>query len=1562
MRQTKGAIGNLLNRYKAVLKKCHLLNTFGSLAVVSMLVMGGAGVAQAYVEGTDESGIAVSGTTFNDVYDGPNEPNTDATKAGALTINYDTTGIVVGSEASFSNFTNNAATAGGAIKALNGFTIEGGAHFANNIANGQNNGSAWGGGAIYIKLENSGTYSDGQTVTIGSAEGAAVVFDGNIANSQNAGTSEGTRRGGVGGAIAIEYAETVNITNATFTNNKGNYGGAIAAWRDSKRTTNDKITTLTITSSKFEGNIAHTYGGAVAGLAGGWGGSQYNTDTYISQNNTYTNNYAKYAGAFWNQGKSSFEGDTFTGNGTLEGDSGITNVAGGAIYNAPKATLAVKNSNFTGNISEKGGAINNFGGTITEITDSSFTGNIAENSMGGAISNQLGQYKNNKDNVSQGNGKIEEISNTKFIGNTAHNGGAIFNGENATIDTISSVTFQDNHAINAPQNDDKAAYHGGAITNAGTIGNIANSTFSENSTTGDGGAIANIGSKATLELNTVTITNNSAGNNGGGIYNDAGSSLTLDGTNDITGNTSGTEAQKDDDLYNAGTATVASGTTTVDALTNNGTINVGGEGSAATLAVRESWTAGESSSMNVDNLGTLAVDSSIVLAEDAEISNYTANVAAGGTYLVDGLDGTILTNEQVASLKNLLKEGSAGLLDLGAGKIDLSEALNGHGHYNYADDGVLNNLINDQSLGLTADVASTAGSVKGGFQNIHLTGESNTQLVASTLTLAGTESGTKLVYYGDNDPNGENAQVGDLRIGKEGTNTAGNVTLGLADKNNKGALGDVIFTGYTGKEVTLNAVGAGSAEFTAGQFIIGTDSNTKVIVDGATLKTTGFKQDGDYGPLDTASVNNGTFAATDGSMDITNVELSNNGKLIASVTNAESTSTDKGNIDISGTVHGQGTVDAQNTLTFSNEGGLTTNEGDVLNLRGNSVSFTGVLTSTDGQISIEAGTLTTSGAVTVKDDNIKAKSWILNDALTAGSNSVLQTEQFGTDTNGASSLSKTVTLNDNSLLVHGNISDTALKAAKDAIADANNSGAAYYAGKTLNLDTDGKLHLNPTAEQTSGSSAIVFGDGSMLIVDSGEFSAADAGAVFTGTGTATATVDAGSKLYAVNAHSGDTFTVFGENISGTGETTPQWAEKNILADTPMLKGSYAENGDVTFNVADPMQEFPGLSEDLAPAVTTLYTNKLNNVNASERGVRFLSRATNDAYLGRTDRHAAAVTIESAARMAFAGAVPQMTKMASDAATNAVVNRLGFANPDNGAKAMNLEGKLVDDKALGLALWIAPLWSNQTGFGMEAGNLDYGYNANLGGVSLGADYTWSNNFRAGLMLNIGGGYAESAGGDLSETTNSMTFWGIGAYGGWEYENFAIMGDVSYTSTWNSVDQDLDQRMGMGDLEADIQASAISAGLRFEYKLETQYLDLIPHVGARYMSINTWGYDVDADGGTILEGDGFQQNIWTFPVGITFSKELEMNNDWYFKPSVDFTVIPAAGDIKAKEDVRFTGLPYSTEIETQMMDYFTWQGGVGLEFGNDTMSVGVNYTLQAGQNSTGHGVFGMFRYEF
>lgn len=511
------------------------------------------------------------------------------------------------------------------------------------------------------------------------------------------------------------------------------------------------------------------------------------------------------------------------------------------------------------------------------------------------------------------------------------------------------------------------------------------------------------------------------------------------------------------------------------------------------------------------------------------------------------------------------------------------------------------------------------------------------------------------------------------------------------------------------------------------------------------------------------------------------------------------------------------------------------------------------------------------------------------------------------------------------------------------------------------------------AVNAAADNSATFADNSLLVINGADDAIAAGGAAISFEATGTLKVDAGAKLLVTDAVAGQAYTIVG-NVNNPGVDLAGWKNNGMTSTTDMVSlGDAVFDNKVTTTASrnDAHTVFPNLSDGMANAVNDLYTGHAGaageprwdyaNVDSADMGVRFLSRATDNRFLG-ADKDAAAATIESAARIAFAGAVPQMTKMASDAGSNAVVNRLGFANPADGAQAMDAEGKIVDRNTTGFALWIAPLWQSQHGWGMEADNLDYGFNGNLGGVSLGADYTFENAIRAGITFNIGGGYAESSGGDLNSTENRMSFWGLGAYAGWNYENFGLMADVSYTSTWNDLQQDMDSRMGMGDLEADVQASAISAGLRAEYKLETSVLDVIPHIGVRYMSLNTWGFDAESNGGTVLEGDGFHQDIWTFPIGVTFSKDFTLDSGWSFKPSVDFSVIPAAGDIKAKQDVAFTGLPGTYEVETQMMDYLTWQGGVGIQMGNDNLSFGVNYTLQAGQNTTGHGVFGSFRYEF
>lgn len=546
-------------------------------------------------------------------------------------------------------------------------------------------------------------------------------------------------------------------------------------------------------------------------------------------------------------------------------------------------------------------------------------------------------------------------------------------------------------------------------------------------------------------------------------------------------------------------------------------------------------------------------------------------------------------------------------------------------------------------------------------------------------------------------------------------------------------------------------------------------------------------------------------------------------------------------------------------------------------------------------------------------------------------------------------------------------------------------------GSLMNTATGtGPLTTDVTSAATHKTAK--FGANSLLVVNGANIYGDKAAITFAHTGGGTLSVAEGAKLLVTDAVADQDYTIVGKVTTvqvGTspaitaGETTV-WKTEGLSTTTDMISlgdavftpgstGTTTTPGKVTTSAVrnDAHTVFPNLSDGMANAVNDLYTGHAGaagkprwdyaDVNSADMGVRFLSRATDNRFLGM-DKDAAAATIESAARIAFAGAVPQMTKMASDAGTNAVVNRLGFADPADGAQAMDAEGQIVDRNTTGFALWIAPLWQSQHGWGMDADSMDYGFNGNLGGVSLGADYTFENAIRAGITFNIGGGYAESSGGDLSSTDNRMNFWGLGAYAGWNYENFGVMADVSYTSTWNDLKQDVDSRMGMGDLEADVQATAISAGLRAEYLLQTSAMDIIPHIGVRYMSLNTWGYDVDTHGGTVLEGDSLHQDIWTFPIGVTFSKDIALDSGWNFKPSLDFSVIPAAGDIKAKHDVHFTGLPGTYEVETQMMDYLTWQGGVGLELANDNMSIGVNYTLQAGQHTTGHGVFGSFRYEF
>lgn len=523
--------------------------------------------------------------------------------------------------------------------------------------------------------------------------------------------------------------------------------------------------------------------------------------------------------------------------------------------------------------------------------------------------------------------------------------------------------------------------------------------------------------------------------------------------------------------------------------------------------------------------------------------------------------------------------------------------------------------------------------------------------------------------------------------------------------------------------------------------------------------------------------------------------------------------------------------------------------------------------------------------------------------------------------------------------------------------------------------TKGGITVDGSWTNTAGSAAATanaatFADKSLFVVDAAGVDNAVALSGEAG-GTSTLTVDPGAKLHIVGGRGGQTVSIT-DRFGPSTKDAASWTDANLTTSTALLSaaggtfdpatGTYSVN--LTSNAA--AEVFPKLSNEMAALVDQMALRPGVDVDSSQAGVRFLSRALSDNYIGTTNKNLAASTIESAARMAVISGVPQMTWAANNAAGNAVTQRTSLARPAGGIQAVASDGSAQpaasgkDIAKTGFAMWVMPLYQSWNGFGLEGGNFDLDVNGGLGGMAIGADYTFAEAIRAGITFNIGGGYAEGSG-DFNKTTNNMNFWGIGAYLGWTPGNFGLTADVNYTSTYNKVEQELPAEMQMGDLKSDITAYALSTGLRGEYRLETSVLDIVPHVGVRYTALNTNGYDVKSNG-TVLKGDGINQNIWTFPVGVAFSKELETGNGWHFKPGIDLAVIPAAGDIKAKGDVRFTGVPATAEVETQTMDYITYMGQVGLEFGNDSVSLGVNYNLQAGANTTAHGVFGTFRYEF
>lgn len=493
------------------------------------------------------------------------------------------------------------------------------------------------------------------------------------------------------------------------------------------------------------------------------------------------------------------------------------------------------------------------------------------------------------------------------------------------------------------------------------------------------------------------------------------------------------------------------------------------------------------------------------------------------------------------------------------------------------------------------------------------------------------------------------------------------------------------------------------------------------------------------------------------------------------------------------------------------------------------------------------------------------------------------------------------------------------------------------------LNVDGSF-TSSSAPAVSGGEARFAGD-SLLITDAS--TERDGKAALSGTGSAGSrlTAESGAKLYISGGRAGDTLTVTSA-FPDTDVASDAWKGSNLTLDSALLAvtsaGTEGDSYVVRLRAAD--TPLPDPAKDTAEDGI--------DTESPHPGVRFISRAYSRAY-GAPGNAA----VEGAERLPVLGSVPQLTLAANRAAGSAVTERTSLASPGGDLSSMTA---LSPDSRRTWSLWALPIYQSINHYGLDAGSLDADTSGSLGGITVGADCTFDSTLRLGADLSVGGGWAEGSG-DFSRTTNNMTFWGAGLYGGWTRGAFGLSADVHFTSSFNSLTQELPSSMRMADLEADITSRALSAGIRAEYRFSAGDVRIIPHAGVRYTNLTVDGYDADS-GGTVLEGDGFSQDLVFFPAGVAFEMPLETKSGWRFLPRADFAVVPAAGDIRAREDVRWSGIGKSYSVSTQDMDQVSYTAQAGIECGKDNFSVSVNYALQTGFTTEGHSVFAELRWEF
>ena len=1569
---TKGAIGNLINRYKAVLKKCHLINVFGSLAVVSLLVGGATSNAYAMDQDLYEQIKAI--TTFGDAPDFPAnvgdtkrlyfggklaeagqsvdmESSSVTLSSGTLTGEMNAGGLAYGTGA-------NSHVANASITMSGGTLTQMADHPDGDIYSPiRGGGAAFNGGTSVV--DNAViNITGGQFDTAG---GVTDIMGGGVADSESS---------------SLTKNATINIGNTVSLNsNVAIYGGGDNA--------NVGNATINInTDSFYDGRDYTIHGGGIASEDGAVAHVD-TTEIHLTGNNRDESEYGEY-GYIFGGGEAKNGGLSTVGTSNIIIESGTlydTMITGGGDvgnHESKNARTYVENSN----IKITGGTITNSdiygGGSVWgDSSNSSHVGMANITVSGGTINgNETFHYDGiyGGGHVYAGLADVDSASiniNGGEINNTfIYGGGDAENGESNV--GKSSITVNDGNiaseivggGLTFGQNS-KAHVGSTEITING--GNLSGKAIPGYRPHIYGGGQAQ-GGESNVDSATITI-------NGGVFASDVGSVDIYAGGNSgymASGGTTNVNESvininnvdmRQSTIFGGGQTEHDNSTSFVEKSTinvNGGSISeiyAGGVGNKASTSLATiNINHGSVENIYGSGMGFASVDTTNINVKDGTaIGNIsgdpnslkTFNITLSGGNIQGNVTASASEHAQVIIDTNNLSLG--GMLIGGApesileftdkvtsfdgSKFDSFDMVNVTGQTvltgGFTDGNVGKELTIGGAGTTIADVALKSGS---------LTVKEN-NLVAEKIDLSGTgtvnvaQNGT-LTTLSDqvfSTGLGDNAENLDPSAIKNGINFAGgNLTLNdeffnLTYANDAAEL----LKEQSGGNLTMLGT------LKSGNLVIGTNHGEEV----------GNAETGHLSAqVATIALTGGDTVAVNAGNEIT---LLGNGQSVIT--------SDIGDVTLlvgSETENGAGIVNLG--AEKQNAGGVLSGtaviaEDSKLNVKSGEFSITNIELKKDGILNV-ADTLTaetlnadSESLITVGENNsagmFSAANVNLNgarvflDPIWKDNNTIDEASQVSL---GGNEINGLLTVGRNSLLALGDTDNTWAKSMFERSGlswgqDAVSSALAIKTPQTLvsvgGIKVDGSLTRdNVESQGYAAANKAEFATGSLLMVDA---STTASGAII-GNGSSELSVASGAKLYLGNANANQKYTItkdFITNLDG-------WRDENLVANA-LIDAKTAVEGDnvvVTTTSKDIRDTYPNI----------IPVNALNGMqidtDSADMGVRFLSRAI-DTASGYQPANPES-TINEVSRAAVTAGVQNTALRLSDAASDTVLNHLSLSFFDTG-------NTIHQD---GVDMWATPMYGNTYTPGMSVSGASV--RGNYGGVAFGADThigeIAGGKVRAGAAINGGGGKSETSG-TATSTENEYNFGGVNLYAGWNLDNLNVIASLGYGIGSHDVKMDLPGSLRLDRAKADVDTGVFTADLRAEYQIKTNWLDILPHAGVRYTSLHTDSYDLKVNGSKLNSVKSDTQNIVQFPIGVTVTKNIDVAG-WNVKPQADVSVIPAAGDKKNTTKVSYAGINAWDSVNTRIMDSTSFSGMVGLQAEKGNFALGVNYGVQAGRHET------------